>query len=94
MTGTDTRTEYILSYNVLLQGYTQFLPNSVLFHRKRETNTLYTINALNDLIQLLNNGVLDTHYKIDWERYRDIMLIKNVSGMRRLKLENVEVFTA
>jgi hypothetical protein len=32
------------------------LENTILLHRKKESNTLYTINALNDLICSLNEG--------------------------------------
>lgn len=85
--------EYILSYNVALLEYKQFLRNSISVHRKKETNTIYTINALNELILGLNNGVLDKSYSIDWERYRDILLIKRPAGLVRLKLEKVTVYT-
>ena len=36
-----------------------------MVHRKRETNTLYTINALNRLIQSLNGGILDKNYMLN-----------------------------
>jgi hypothetical protein len=49
----------------------------VLVHRKKETNTLYTINAINDLIKEINNGVLDKNYKIEWELYRNSILLSN-----------------
>jgi hypothetical protein len=54
------------------------LPNTILLHRKKESNTLYTINALNALIKSLNNGVLDTNYRITWLDYKNsILLIQN-----------------
>ena len=43
--------EYVVTYNVE-QGNVNNIPlNTILVHRKKETNTLYTINALNDLIK-------------------------------------------
>ena len=52
--------EYVITYNVD-QGNVQEIPdNTILVHRKKETNTLYTINALNELIKSLNGGVVDT----------------------------------
>ena len=54
------------------------LPNTILLHRKKESNTLYTINALNALIKSLNNGILDTNYRITWLDYKNsILLIQN-----------------
>ena len=61
--------------------------NTILLHRKKQTNTLYTINALNSLIQVLNNGVLDTTYQLDWENYRNTMLLTNDEGLKRVETE-------
>ena len=48
--------EYVITYNVE-QGNVNSIPvNTILVHRKKESNTLYTINALNTLIKSLNNG--------------------------------------
>ena len=49
--------------------------NTILVHRKKQTNTLYTINALNELIKSLNNGVLDKSFSIDWNNYRNCILL-------------------
>ena len=61
-----TTNEYVVTYNVE-QGNVNSIPaNTILVHRKKESNTLYTINALNDLIKKLNNGEIDPTYKIEW----------------------------
>lgn len=57
--------EYICTYNVDFGNISNFLPNTILVHRKKESNTLYTINSLNRLIESLNGGVLDTNYKVN-----------------------------
>ena len=51
----------MLTYNVDLGNSNQefAIGNTILVHRKKQTNTLYTINALNELIKSLNNGYLD-----------------------------------
>lgn len=85
--------ELILSYNVLLDSHKEFLPGSILVHRKKETNTIYTINALNELIMNLNNGTLDKRYPIDWENYQDTMLLKKPDGLKLLKIEVVRVYS-
>ena len=60
--------ELICTYNIDPGNLstTTVLSNTILLHRKKETNSLYTINALNTLIKSLNNGVLDTRFIIDW----------------------------
>lgn len=85
--------ELILSYNIILDSHKQFLPDSILVHRKKETNTIYTINALNDLIMALNNGVLDKTYPIEWERYQDTMLSKKPDGLKILKIQLLKVYS-
>jgi hypothetical protein len=60
------------------------LPNTILLHRKKESNTLYTINALNTLIKTLNKGVLDTKYIVNWHEYRNSILLTNGPDLRKL----------
>ncbi len=89
----ETREDAILSYNIIMDSYKKFLPNSIMVHQKRETNTIYTINALNELIMNLNNGILDKKYPIEWERYRNCALLKNKEGFRVVKIFLVKVHT-
>jgi hypothetical protein len=44
--------EYVCTYNVDQPNINNIPENTILVHRKKETNTLYTINALNELIKL------------------------------------------
>ena len=87
----EIKDDCILSYNVVMDSYKKFLPNSIMVHQKRETNTIYTINALNELIMNLNNGILDKKYPIEWERYRNCALLKNKDGFRVVKIFLVKV---
>ena len=67
--------EDVLTYNVD-QGNVNIIPeNTILVHRKKETNSLYTINALNELIKRLNGGVVDVSYKVNWQHYRNCILL-------------------
>ena len=76
--------EYVCTYNID-QGNISDLPdNTILVHRKKETNTLYTINALNELIKKLNNGVVDTKYKVDWQHYRNCVLLTQHNELNQL----------
>jgi hypothetical protein len=72
--------EYVCTYNIDTFNMSQqsVLPNTILLHRKKESNSLYTINALNLLIRLLNQGILDTNFRINWIDYKNsIMLVQN-----------------
>lgn len=89
----DTKEDAILSYNIVMDSYKKFLPNSIMVHQKKETNTIYTINALNELIMNLNNGILDKTYPIEWERYRNSALLKNKEGFRVVKIFLVRVYS-
>lgn len=90
---TNVQNELMLSYNVLLDTRKDFLPGSIMVHRKKETNTIYTINALNELIMNLNNGVLDKQYPIEWENYKNSMLLKKPEGLKVLKIEVVSMYS-
>ena len=76
--------EYICTYNVDFGNVSAFFENTILVHRKKETNTLYTINALNTLIKQLNGGVLDTNYKVDWADYRNCVLLTKGPELKRI----------
>jgi hypothetical protein len=83
--------EYVVTYNVD-QGNVNGIPeNTILVHRKKDTNTLYTINALNTLIKSLNNGVVDTKFRVDWQHYRNCILLTQNNELRQLntKVHNI-----
>jgi hypothetical protein len=76
--------EYVITYNIE-QGNVDNIPsNTILVHRKKESNTLYTINALNDLIKKLNNGVVDPSYRIDWQHYKNCVLLTQHGDVKQL----------
>ena len=81
--------EYVITYNVD-QGNVENIPvNTILVHRKKETNTLYTINALNDLIKKLNGGVVDVSYRVNWQHYKNCILLTQNGDIKQL---NTKVF--
>lgn len=78
------KNEYVVTYNVE-QGNIQTIPdNTILVHRKKESNTLYTINDLNELIKKLNGGVVDTKYQINWQHYRNCILLTQHNELQQL----------
>ena len=79
-----SQNEYICTYNVDFGNVSAFLDNTILVHRKKESNTLYTINALNTLIKQLNEGVLDTTFKINWNDYKNCILLTKGPDLKRV----------
>ena len=76
--------EYICTYNVEFGNVSNFLENTILVHRKKESNTLYTINSLNRLIESLNGGILDTNYKVNWNDYQNCILLTKGAELKRV----------
>ena len=77
--------EYVVTYNVD-QGNVSSIPdNTILVHRKKDSNTLYTINALNELIKRLNNGVVDPRFRVNWQHYRNTILLTQQNELKELK---------
>ena len=83
----------MLTYNVDLgNSNNEFaIGNTILVHRKKQTNTLYTINALNELIKSLNNGVLDKSYSINWDDYKNCILLVQADGYKKIDTKIREI---
>lgn len=80
----------ILTYNIdMTKPVRGEAPESTIsVHRKKQTNTIYTINAINKLIEEKNGGVLDKTYKIDWTELQNTVL---VTAYGRLKKVNTKI---
>jgi hypothetical protein len=76
--------EYICTYNVDFGNISNFIDNTILVHRKKESNTLYTINSLNRLIESLNGGVLDISFKVNWNDYQNCILLTKGAELKRV----------
>ncbi len=76
--------EYVITYNVDQGNVNEIPENTILVHRKKDTNTLYTINALNELIKKLNGGVVDTKFPINWKHYRNCILLTQHNELKQL----------
>ena len=83
--------EYVVTYNVEQANVANIPENTILVHRKKDTNTLYTINALNELIKSLNGGVVDPRFKIDWMHYRNTILLTQQNELKELKTKIHEI---
>ena len=82
----DNINELICTYNIQANDTVDYasVKNTISLHRKKHSNTLYTINALNEVIKNLNNGVLDTSYRIPWENFQNMIMVTNSEGLNKI----------
>ena len=83
----------MLTYNVDVSNSVResMIDNTILVHRKKQTNTLYTINALNELIKSLNNGVVDKSFAVDWSDYKNCILLIQAEGFNKIDTKIKEI---
>jgi len=62
--------EFVITYNVDLDNVSNFIPNTVLVHRKKESNTLYTIilryNCFSKFLCFRNCSIIHRIKSICW----------------------------
>ena len=80
----DASNNLYCTYNA--DAGTQRGQNTISIHRKKETNTLYTVNALNEVIRSVNNGILDKTYQLDWTMYQNSFILTDPIGYRVIDL--------
>ena len=78
--------QLICTYNVEYdaENHPEDIPNTISLHRKKQSNTLYTINALNEVIRELNGGVLDKKFPVPWGEYQNSLLLTNDNGLNKI----------
>lgn len=86
LSNVDDPAQLMCTYNILkTDDFLDGVKNTISLHRKKHSNTLYTINALNTLIRKLNNGVLDKTFSINWDDYKNcILLFDSENSIQRI----------
>jgi len=59
-------------------------PSTISLHRKKQTNTLYTINALNKLVAEQNEGVVDKNFQVNWNELRNMILVTQYGHFKKI----------
>jgi hypothetical protein len=84
--------ELVCSFNINKSDHIKrMLPGAMIVHRRKETNTLFTVNSLNALIKQENGGILDTSYTVDWSKYANQFLIASNNELRSLKTKVYQI---
>jgi hypothetical protein len=88
----DDENQLILTYNVDsgVEPKGPIPASTISVHRKKHTNTIYTINAINKLI-ISKLGYLDTSYKLDWNDLKNTILVTAYGSVKlvKTKLHNI-----
>lgn len=82
----DDLDSLMLTYNIdpsRVNG-NKFYTDTISVHRKKDSNTIYTINSLNALIKDLNGGVVDHNFSVDWDQYRNTILLTDESSYKEI----------
>ena len=82
----DNTDELICTYNVDTQEAVDYnkVKGTISLHRKKHSNTLYTINALNEVVANLNNGVIDSKFVVPWENFKNTLMVTNSEGLNKI----------
>lgn len=90
----DDATQYILTYNIVVGSLVSGKepPTSTIsVHRKKQTNTIYTINALNALIASKNNGIVDKSFKVDWNELKNSIVVTAHGQLKTVRTKLVTI---
>ena len=86
--------ELFVTYNIDTEYKPETpLDNTILVHRKKESNTIYTINALNQLVKEENNGILDKSFVLDWAKFKNCIILTQPQGTKRIQTRVFEVIS-
>ena len=87
--------DFLCTYNVEDVSGVDYndVSGTISLHRKKHSNTLYTINALNELIADFNNGVVDKSFPIPWENFKNMVLVTNSEGLNRISTRIYKIIT-
>jgi hypothetical protein len=79
--------ELYLTFNVEKREQINRYKGTISIHRKKQTNTLYTLNAMNKLIADENNGVFDKSFQLNWNLYKNSIILTNEIGVKIVSLK-------
>ena len=90
---TENPGNYCCTYNIsnITNDLKVMSESTISLHRKKSTNTLYTINALNMLVAQLNGGTIDPGYKVPWENYRNCILVTAYGRLKKISTKLTKI---
>lgn len=88
----DDLQQLILTYNIIGDQHREINTSdlTISVHRKKHTNTIYTINALNKLI-IQETGKLDKSYLVKWDGLKDTVLVTAYGQLKKIKISTFDI---
>jgi len=87
--------EYVFTYNIDSEhaniDYSKIYPGTISIHRKKETNTLFTINAMNEVIKIKNRGYANHNFNLKWDEFENTLLVIKRGKLRVLRLQLIKL---
>lgn len=87
------REAFLMTYSLEFGNLSRFPENTILVHRKKDFNVLYTINALNYLVQKVTGGPVDKKVVIDWQPYRSSLLVTEEGEFKQIKTKLFKILS-
>lgn len=93
---TESSGSLCVTYNIIPESTPNYplLPSTISLHRKKSSNTLYSLNALNLLVQQYNNGKLDPKFIVPWEEVRNSILVTTYNQLRKIPTKIKKIIKA
>jgi hypothetical protein len=84
----------IITYNAIVEKGKPFNPRlfTMRMHRKKKTNTLYTINALNAAVASQHDGKTGRDLKLDWSQYENSIILTAGKELRVHPIQVSKIF--
>ena len=91
----ETLDSYALTYNLDAENsniqFDSIWPNTISIHRKKQTNSLYSLNAMNQLIKNENGGIFNKAHIVNWKNYKNSLMIIKGGALDVLKLQMIRI---
>jgi hypothetical protein len=84
---------YAITYNIDNVNVSYIKSHIISMHRKKEFNTLYTINALNALIKQENEGHTNHSYQVNWSNYKNSILLTQHNELKQFNTKIYKIIT-
>lgn len=94
----EEKNKFLVTFNIdnskmsSIMLFKKYNKNTTRLHRHKETNTLYTINSLNQLIKTkTKDNILDKNFKLDWDSYKNSLIFLNDKKVNITKLKLIQI---
>lgn len=89
----------LVTYNILIPKdidrkdfqISQRVRNTIFIHRNKNSNSLYTIDGLNEAVKIQNNGQIDIKFPLDWSKYQNQIILEREGALHSVPIEFLKI---